>query len=253
MTPPFSLWTGSTEVALSAKQWTGASEVALSAEAYSGATTPTVVVGVANSGTTGAVTYTNPTHQANDLLLLLTESQQTAGLTAPTGGWANVTNSPRAQGTNALTINGFWKRCASSAEANPVVPAATNHQIGVVLRIRGAVTTGDPWDFSLAGGASAVSTVNFDSGGVTVGPKRLIITALTNSTDTATNQFSSAAGPGQTGFATVFQQFTTNGGGGGLLVATGEKTNAGTVAPVTATIATSSIWAGLMLAIKPAA
>lgn len=244
--PPFTLWTGSTEVPLTPKQWTGSTEVALT----TGPVTPTVVAGAFNSGITSPVSYANPSHQAGDILLLLTESQQTVGLTAPSG-WTNVTDSPRAQGTNSVTVNGFWRRCTSGSEANPLVPAATNHQIGLVLRIRGAVATGDPFDFSLGSGAPSTTAITL-SGGTTLGAKRLIISVITNGTDTATNQFSSISGPGQTGFTVLAQQFTTNGGGGGLAVAVGEKATAGAVSNVTATAATAINWTGLMMAVKPA-
>src|SRR5438045_793399 len=99
-------------------------------------TLPTVHgVGTVNHGTTGAVTYTLPTHSAGDILFLIVETNVTGGVTAPTqdGGWAHVTNSPRAQGSNVTSISVMWKLATSGAMTNPVILAQADHQIGVAI------------------------------------------------------------------------------------------------------------------------
>lgn len=212
---------------------------------------PTVAgVGAANHGTTAAVTYTLPSHQADDILLLVTETNVTGGLTAPTG-WANVTTSPRAQGSNVTCLNVFWLRATSSAETNPQVPAAADHQDGFAIGIRGAVNTGNPWDFTPVGSGGAATSFTA-TGGTTSVADCLVIIAICGNLDVATEQWSAEANASLSSFAQQLEAWTTDGNGGGTACYTGGKAVAGATGSTTGTAAASTSWSAITLAIKPA-
>jgi hypothetical protein len=215
---------------------------------------PTVAaVGAANHGT-GAVTYTLPSHQADDILLLVVECSDSAGVTAPTadGGWAHVTTSPRAQGSNVTCANVMWKRATSGAMTNPQVPTGPNHQVGAALAVRGAITSGDPWDFTPVGDGGAAQTTVSAAGGTTTVANTLVVVALANNTDTLSNQFTSVVNASLSSFGEQVQSFTTDGNGGGIGVYTGGKAAAGATGTTTGSQPSAS-FAALTLAIKEAA
>lgn len=212
---------------------------------------PTISAGTANTGTTGGVTYTLPTHLIDDILLLATETNVTAGLTAPSG-WSGVAASPRAQGSNVTTVNGFWKRATTASETNPSVPATSDHQTGLPFRIRGGLTSGNPWDASTSGGQTSGTSRTF-SGFNTLTADSLVVYLLAADTDSATDVFGTLNTPsGLTGFAILGSSPTDNGNGGEILVASGVKATAGFVGNLTWTFSVASAWSGIALAFPPA-
>jgi hypothetical protein len=212
---------------------------------------PTIVgIGATNHGITSAVTYTLPSHQAGDILILACEDQSTAGLTAPSGGWAHITNSPRAQGSNVIAVNVFWKRATSAAETDPQVPAASNHQAGFAMSIRGCITSGNPWDFAPVGSGAAAATTASMTGGTTSGADRLVFAVLAGNTDIATDQFSAGSNGNLANFAKQGNSWTTDGGGGGVDIYTGELAAAGATGTTTATMA-SLTYSALVFALVP--
>lgn len=210
---------------------------------------PTVAaVGATNSGT-GAVTYTLPAHQLDDVLVLFCEDGATAGLTAPTN-WAHITNSPRPQGANVTAVSIFWKRAISGSETNPQVPAPANHQVGFAVAFRGVVNNGNPWDFSPVGNGGAAQTTVSATGGTSSVANTLVVVTAVGNTDTAVNQFSGPTNASLANLTTQQQIFTTDGNGGGVVVYTGEKAAAGATGTTTATM-TSLTYSALTFALLP--
>ena len=214
---------------------------------------PTVqAVGTPNNGT-GNVTYAIPTHQADDILLLVVECAETGGVTAPSGGWAHITNSPRSAGSNVTSVNVMWLRATSGSTTNPTVTDPGNHQVGFVAVIRGAISSGNPWDFTpVASSATGTTTFSATNGTTTVADT-LICAVISNNQDTATDQFSSVSMSGVTSFTEREQVFTADGNGGGIALYTGERSATGSPGSCDGTIGTSSAWAGLVFALEPAA
>jgi len=114
--------------------------------------------GVTNANTSGSLTVTLPSHQANDILVLCLGfwGPNTAGSAAdiPTpGGWTqfgglNVPASGNADGK----MQWFWKRAASSSETNPVCARGASWDTGTdtcfggrAYTIRNCKTSGTPW------------------------------------------------------------------------------------------------------------
>ncbi len=215
---------------------------------------PSVAEGTPNSGSTGATTYTWPSHQADDILLIALESSTTALSTPSTpSGMAHSGSSPRSQSTNATSITSFWKRAASNAESDVIVPAAANHQIGIPLRIRGGLVSGNPWDVSTSSGQSSASGGRTFSGFTTLTADSLVMYMLANDLDSATDDFGTLATPsGLTGFTVLDRQATATADGGQIIVAYGTKATAGFVGNLTWTFGTAAAWSGIAIAFPPA-
>ena len=212
---------------------------------------PTVVaVGSPNSGVNN-VTVTLPPHQAGDILLVVAECSESAGISAPSGGWAHITNSPRPQGSNVTCCNVFWLRATGSGTTNPSLPDPGNHIVAFAAVIRGAVSSGNPWDFAPVGdGAAGASSFSADNGTTTVADT-LICAVVAGNTDTATDQFSSVSMSGVSGFTEQDQAFTASGNGGGISLYTATRTTAGSPGSCDGTIAGTATWSSLVFAIKP--
>lgn len=205
---------------------------------------PTVVgVGPANSGTTAAVTYALPAHQADDILLLFVEVGATVGATAPSG-WSHVANSPRAQGSNVSTGNLMWKRATSSSETNPTVPGQANHQVGFTAVIRGCVTTGSPFDTATGVNSNLGPSLSVVMGS-TSADDSLVVLAASSSADAAADQFGAFTNSSLSSITKQGSAGTTNGNGGSVDMVTGAKAAAGSAGTWTATQSTSTQWVGI--------
>jgi hypothetical protein len=130
--------------------------------------------------TTGNLTVTLPTHQQNDILVVVVSAwvpnttTGTAVMTAPAGGWVKLLSDTLIN----TTIDGewaiFWMRASASGTTNPAFTRPANWDTGTdsnwsgrAYVIRGCVTTGDPWDaavkstlYSAANGALPAVTVS---------------------------------------------------------------------------------------------
>jgi hypothetical protein len=210
---------------------------------------PTIVgVGTGNAGLTSTVTYALPTgYAAGDWLYLVVETSDTAGMAAPSG-WAHITNSPKAQGSNVTALNVYRLLATSGSETDPTVPASTNHQSGFAFAVNGADSSG-ALDFVSTDGSAASTSFSF-TGGTTTGADRLVLNVATSSIDQATDPFGTATNSSLAGFGVVGFNGTANGNGGGVKAWSGTLASAGTVAATTGTC-TSTARAVLTFAIPP--
>lgn len=215
-------------------------------------TVPTIAFGTPNHGTTGSVTYVLPAHQADDILLLFVECGQTTGVPTPPTGWAHVPNSPRAQGSNVEAGSLMWKRATSSSETNPVVPAQANHQVGVAARVRGAITSGNPYDTGGQGVNSNLSTSLSVALSSTTVADCLVVFLATSAADDTADQFGTFTNASLTSVTKQISTGTTDGNGGSVDVVTGVRATAGAAGTFAATQLTSTQWVGIGIAIMPA-
>lgn len=207
-----------------------------------------VAAGTPNSGTTGSVTYAHPAGLVDgDVEIAALESAATAGVVTP-AAWVDVAGSPRAQGSNTLAVNALLHRYASGDIAL-VGAASGNHQTGVVVAFRGCAS-GDPVDTTsnTSGNSAAPTGLGVTT---TVADCRVVWIAVWGADD-ATPQYSNVANSSLSGIIVHAQSGTTNGNGGGVLVASGVKTTAGAVAAWSADLAVSQTWASIVLVLKPA-
>jgi hypothetical protein len=148
--------------------------------------------GTIAASTDGGITVTNPAHAANDILMLSVAfwAPNTAGALgtiATPSGWTEIAQLSVAAAPDGQ-IAWFWLRATSGAETNPAVarPAGSDSGTdtcfaGRVYNIRGAATSGDPWDEADPTAVYTPGGQPFDA--VTVsGTERMVVQFL-NSTD----------------------------------------------------------------------
>ncbi|WP_333878790.1 hypothetical protein [Methylobacter sp.] len=137
--------------------------------------------GAASSGT-GARTPSWPTHQADDIALLIVESaNQAATLSSNTAGFVELPSSPQGTGTagaaTATRLTVFWTRATSNAMANPTVADSGDHQTTQIVTFRGAIGTGNPWDVTV-GDIRATASNSFAIPGATTTVTNSLVVAI---------------------------------------------------------------------------
>ena len=224
--------------------------------------TVTFVAAGTVAANTAAITPALPAGIAvNDILLLFLETgNETITIPTPNGGtWAEVTNSPQGTGTTGAAGTGtrltvFWSRY-NGTQGAPTTSDSGNHQLGRMIAIRGAVTSGDPWDIT-AGGVEAVSdTSGSIPGATTTVANTLVVAAIATALPdaTGTTNFSLWTNGDLASLTERTDNTTNQGNGGGLGIVTGTKTTAGAYSNTAVTIAAAgSSYKGMMsIAIKP--
>ena len=211
--------------------------------------------GTAVAGT-GAVTAAWPTHQTDDVALLVIETANEAiTLGANAADWTQVTNSPQgtgtAGGTAATRLTVFWSRATSAAMGDVGVNDAGNHVRANIYTFRGVITTGNPWDVTAGDVAATASTGVSIPGATTSVVDTLVVAIVANGTDTNTAQCSAWANADLANVVQIAGDNTNVGNGGGTCLATGDKAVAGTYGATTATLVTSSVQGRMSIALKP--
>jgi hypothetical protein len=211
-------------------------------------------LGSNTSGNTLFVTW--PSHAANDIALAFVETANQA--VATPSGWTAVSNGSQGVGTagsvTATRLQVFWRRAASSSESTLQFPAIPgDHANGIMMTVRGCITSGDPVDVSAGdtttdADASAVSI----PGATTTVDGCLVVAACSRQTASVTAQQSGEANAALSSLAERLDVGNTLGNGGGLAVATGLKATAGAYGVTTATLSTASRQGHVSLALKPA-
>jgi len=220
---------------------------------------PTFVAAGSVASGTGAITPALPAGlQTNDILLLFLETaNQAISISNQNGGtWTQVTNSPQGYGTagatNATRLTVYWSRY-NGTQGAPTTSDSGNHQLGRIIAIRGATTSGDPCNITAGGTESTVDTSGAIPGATTTVANTLVVAAIATSLpDTnGTANFSAWSNGDLSGLAERTDNTRSSGNGGGLGVATGVKAAAGAYTTTSVTCATASTKAMMSIAIKP--
>jgi hypothetical protein len=225
------------------------------------ATTPAlqfVAAGAVSSGT-GTISPALPTGRAvNDILLLFVETaNQAVSISNQNGGtWAEVTGSPQgtgtAGGTSATRLTVFWSRY-NGTQGAPTVSDSGNHQAARMVAIRGAVSSGNPWNIT-AGGVDATSDTSASiPGATTTVINTLVVVATAGSLPDAngTAQFSAWTNANLTSLTERTDNSVSAGNGGSLGIATGFKATAGAYGNTAATHVNSAVKGMISIAIRP--
>ena len=204
---------------------------------------------------TAAATLVWPAHEAGDIGLLLCESTggQPVLLSTPSG-FVAVDNSPQATGatTAGTQLSVFWCRATSAFMPSVVTNDPGDHVSGVIVTIRGCDETGNPWNVS-GGGVKATTSTAFSATGVTTTvDNSLVVVMGSGDPDTVGTNWNTLTNANLTSLTKHFDEMTTQGNGGGLMLASGVKATAGATGSTTATLTTSAIDAFLTLAFPPA-
>lgn len=195
---------------------------------------------------------------ANDILLLFIETENEAVSVTAAGScttWAAVADSPQGTGVasaaDATRLTAFWCRYAGSGTTGPSISDSGDHQLARIVAISGVITTGDPWDVT-SGGVEAGNTDNSGviPGDTTTGVDRFVIAAIATALPDAngTAGFSSFANVDLASFLEQTDNTTNAGTGGGLGIATGEKSTAGTYGNTTVTTSSNTAKAYMTVA-----
>jgi len=219
---------------------------------------PAYVAAGAVSSSSSAITPALPSGIAtNDILLLFLETaNQAISISNQNGGtWTAVTNSPQgtgtAGGTSATRLTVFWSRYNGSQGA-PTTSDSGNHQLGRIIAIRGAVTSGNPWDVTAGGVESTSDTSGSIPGATTTVANTLVVAAIATSLPDAsgTANFSAWANGNLTSITERTDNTVTAGNGGGLGIVTGVKATAGAYGSTTVTAASSAVKGMMSIALK---
>ncbi|HEX9896685.1 MAG TPA: hypothetical protein VGA85_03385 [Dehalococcoidales bacterium] len=248
-----------TGVTLAQTSFKGAVSIALEPALVYYSTPTYKGAGTFTSGT-GAITPPMPTGvaapAANDILLLVVESENQAISLSSAQGFAEVPDSLQFAGTAAtnpasrLTI--YWKR-AVGGDTAPTVTDSGDHTTGRIYCFSGVKTTGDPWNVTAGGNdGGANDTSGVIPGATTTVPNCLVVLICTSSYNgTSTAQFSAWTNSDLVNITERGDNTNTAGLGGGHGMATGEKATAGTYAATGVTLAQTSFKGAVSIALEP--
>lgn len=190
--------------------------------------------GATNSGG-GTVTLAAPASISDGDLLIAVIAQQSGGSAAP--GLSGWTVKDRYDNGDVI-LNWLWKRAASESGSYAFVSADAGYQTGCVLRITGAIASGDPFDVVGTGATGTSSTATANSVTTTVAETRLLW--LAGFFLGATEVSSPPAGMSGTQ-------------GEAFYIGNREQTTAAATGTAAGTLNGSDIWSAWMAAIKPPA
>jgi hypothetical protein len=222
-------------------------------------TAPTFVAAGTVASGTGAITPALPAGlQANDILLLFVETaNQTISITNQNGGtWTQVTGSPQgtgtAGGTAATSLTVFWSRY-NGTQGAPTTSDSGDHQLGRMIAIRGATTSGNPWDVTAGGVEATADTSGSIAGATTTVANALVVVAIATSLPDAssTAKFSGWTNADLSSLTERTDNTVTAGNGGGLAIATGGKASAGAYGATTVTLVNAAAKGMMSIALKP--
>lgn len=208
------------------------------------------------SATTGNLTVAQRAgvQQGNFLLLLVNTANQPV---AAPSGWAEVANSPSAQGTAAATtgataIQAFYK-FAGAAEGSVVCTGTSSYKTGIILEFSGVDTTSPINVTAASQKTTATGTALTLPAVTTTAANAMVVLAIGLDRDAAsTAELSGWTNANLTGLTEQHDQTVTSGVGGGIAVATGVMASAGSTGTTSATLATASTLSYLTIALTEA-
>lgn len=196
---------------------------------------------------------------ANDIALLVVETENQAITLTTANGFAEVTNSPQSAGTAstnpASQVAVFWKRLVGG-DSSPIVnnPGGVNHQTCQLHVFRGVKTSGDPWNVTAGGNDSAANDTSAVIPGATTTVANTLVALITTSSfnGTSTAECGAATNADLANITERTDNTNTSGLGGGHCLITGEKAAAGAYTDTTLTLANTSYKGAMSIALEPA-
>ena len=218
-------------------------------------TVPAVRSVTAEFSSTGVPTATLPTgHTTNDILLLVIQSANDSAVTPPAGyariGPQNGVGDAAAAGATKLSV--FWKRDGGS-ESAPTIPDTGDHTYGFMAAISGCPTTGDPFHFLGQAWKFTASTTATSCVSRTSVDNCLIVDIFAHAWDNTTANATGQTNSDLTSITEQFDDSTSDGTGGGLVMVSGVKATAGPIGATTMTWTNSTVDVSLRIAFLPLA
>jgi hypothetical protein len=199
-------------------------------------------IGTPNAVNRGTLVCAWPTHAIGDIGFLAIEVDADAA-TFSVSGWTHVSGSPVTGTSTKLQV--YYRVATSAAEADVSNYNGGTHQFGVIATVRGA---------------ASVSPINATATGTTDGQlpaltttagNCAILTFVARGDDDAGAQFSVWSYPSTSALVEVLDEGTTEGAGGGLGIAWGQKISTGSTSTGSVTYAGASTTATIVVAIRP--
>lgn len=200
----------------------------------------------------GGISPAWPAHQADDIGLLLVESDEHVSLSVPAGfkpvdggrvkAWASA-------GFHA-TLTAYWCRATSNAMGSPTVDHAGSEVRACIITFRGCGTTGLPWAVTTHNRQETSGTAVSLPGITTVEPDTLVVGIVGHRSHV--NSSGVMSGYTNADLANITERVdsaTVVGSGSGIAVFTGEKAAAGAVGATTATSTHTGAFANLVIAL----
>jgi len=218
-------------------------------------TVPTVVSVGSLFTSTGVPTATLPgTHALNDILLLIiVTGNETGIITTPTGysvlgprNGIGVAGQP-----SSVKLHIYWKR-DNGSESAPTLTDSGDHTVGVMVAVRGCITTGDPYRMIGQNWKLIGSTTGTGDTGATRQGNSLVMTIFAHAIDSASAQSSGQANADLTGVTENFDGSSADGTGGGIAVISGTKVDPGSVGATTVTWGSSTVDLSTTISFPPA-
>ena len=204
----------------------------------------------------GAITLSWPTHQADDIGLLMVETDDEAAVLSGAGAsdWTELDASPQSSaGRTRLTV--FRARATGSSQSDVTVDDPGNHAVGQILTYRGCITTGSPVDVDAGDFETGNETVFVVPGATTTVADCLVVMIVANEANSDADQFtaddwtnadlSDVVAAGRQHFQ------STVGNGGGVYPSDGGKASAGAYGTSTGTFIAGVDQGRISVAFKP--
>jgi len=195
--------------------------------------------------------------QANDVCLLVVESENQAISLSSAQGFAEVPWSPQSAGTAgnnpASRLAVYWKRTVGGDTA-PTVADSGDHTTGQIHCFSGVMTSGNPWDVGAGGndGGANDTSGSIPGATTTVDSTLVVLIISTSYNGNSTTQCSGWTNASLANLTERADDTNTVGSGGGHCLATGDLATAGTYNTTTVTLANTTYKGAISLALKPA-
>ena len=219
------------------------------------ANAPNVRAVATGSGSQTSGTPTMPTHQTNDIIIVVAMTANQSFPTMP-AGWdyapnANTPGIGTAGAAGGVRLHVFWTRATSSSQTAPAFGDSGDVQYVRAMSVANVITVGNPWE----AGANYQPTTNTTSlifpAITTTTSNTLVVLAAAFDRDAAsTAVLGAATNANLTSITERMDNTVTTGTGGGVGCVTAANTGSGNIGNTTATILSSfhSTWTG---ALKP--
>ncbi|KKK88756.1 hypothetical protein LCGC14_2739930, partial [marine sediment metagenome] len=209
------------------------------------------------NGTSATVSW--PTHQADDIGLLIVQTSNSPVTLggAGAGDWTLTADSPQGTGTEnnvvSTRLTAYWARATGSSQSDVTIVADNNVVIGGIFTVRGCITTGDPWDVTAGDVEAATDTANVVVPGDTTTVVDCLIAAIfAHGIDDSVDVINADWTNGDLASFTQRVEYQTPAGkGGGLSVATGGLATAGAYGTSTVSMTSNHTQGRISIALRP--
>ncbi len=215
---------------------------------------PTFVAVGAQSTGIGSISPAWPTHQANDIGILVVE-QSALDIESTPAGWTHVIGSPLVDvaSTAGSKMSVLWRRAASSTEAAPTIDDGSNnnHAVARIFVYRGVFAAGDPINAIASAVTAASTSFSYPSVTTTKAECMVLLIASRPNDNSTTTGFGVPTNGALASIAERGEAGTASGEGGGYALADGIKTAAGSTGTSAGTAGTSTTHGLFTIALAP--